>query len=282
MRIAYNNLLILSGVNRRYKYVVNKLLDKFPNSILVVQENAKGDYVGKYDKSDKLDREVVELLNRHLRTRDEIESKYYKEDEFHLDNIKDVLYINSETLNSDKTVKFIEQNRPTVAFSFGIGMIREKVLDALKDCKVVNLHFGLTPYYRSSDTLLWPLYLQNPGHIGITLHQIDHRADHGAIYHQQKTVFEKEDSVHDIFCKTIVQAIKPVLKLIDSLMRNIPLKPYVSSSEGKFFLNGEFTPNHLKVIYQLVEEGMLERYLEGKCLSRKLKLYSCFKKEKSR
>ncbi len=153
----------------------------------------------------------------------------------------------------------------------------DRLLDALKSCVAVNLHFGLTPYYRSSDTLLWPLYLQNPGHIGITLHQIDRRADHGPIYHQQKTVFEKSDSMHDIFCKTIIQAVEPTLKLIDSLMNNIPLDPYVSPSDGKFFLNGEFTPNHLKIIYQLIDEGMLDKYLEGKWLSKELKLYSCFK-----
>lgn len=279
MKKSSGKLLIFSGLNKRYKYVVNKLLDKYPNASLIAQEITKGDYIGKYDNSEELDKDAVALLNRHLKARDEVESKYYPEDEFHLTAEHRVLCVDSETLNSDKTVRFIEETRPSVAFSFGIGMIRDEVLNALKHCVAVNLHFGLTPYYRSSDTLLWPLYLQNPGHIGMTLHQIDRRADHGPIYHQQKTVFAKGDSMHEIFCKTIVQAVSPTLKLIDSLMKNIALKPYVSLSEAKCFLNGEFTPNHLKIIYQLIDDGMLERYLEGKCLSRELKLYSCFKEQ---
>ncbi|MFC1869951.1 formyltransferase family protein [Chloroflexota bacterium] len=274
--MADNNLLVFSGVNRRYKYLVNKSLDRYPNSSLIIQEITKGDYKGKYDDNDKLDKDVIDLINKHLEVRDEVESKYYEEDSFHLSNCKRVLYVNSETLNSDETVRLIEDVRPSVAFSFGIGMIKEKILNALKNCKTINLHFGLTPYYRGSDTLLWPLYLQNPSHIGITLHQIDQQADHGPIYHQQKTVFSKGDSIHDIFCKTIVQAVAPTLKLIDSLIRNVPLKPYTPPSTGKLFLSGEFTPNHLKIIYRLIDEGMLEKYLAGKSLSKELKAYSCF------
>lgn len=277
MKKTAKKLLIFSGLNRRYKYIVNKLLDKYPNSSLIIQEITKGDYIGKYDDdNNKLDKEAIELINKHLKTRDEVESEYYKEDVFHLDNCNDVLYVNSETLSSDKTVRFINKVWPSVTFSFGVGMIGKKVLDALTDCIAINLHLGLSPYYRSSDTLLWPLYLQNPNHIGITLHQIDQQADHGAIYYQQKTVFAKGDSIHDIFCKTVIQAAQPALKLIDSLIRNIPLKPYISPITGKLFLRGEFTPAHLKIIYQLINKGMLDRYLEGKLLSKELKLYSCF------
>jgi len=50
---------------------------------LIVQETTKGDYRGKYDDGDKLDRDVIELINTYLKTRDEVESKYYNEVTFH-------------------------------------------------------------------------------------------------------------------------------------------------------------------------------------------------------
>ena len=270
------NLLIFSGANRRYKYIVNAILDKYPGVALVVQENFKGDYKGKYDGSDNFDKDAIKLINSHLEKRDEIEAEYYPEDYFHLKENNKVLYVTSETLNSDKVVKFIEKENPSLVFTFGVGLLKKPVLDALKNCKKINLHFGLTPYYRSSDTLLWPLYMQNPGHIGITLHEIDERVDQGPIYHQQKTEFTKDDSIHDIFCKTIIQAVKPVLKLIDLLLKDTPLKTYTPKTSGKVFLKGEFTPNHLKIIYQLINKGLLKQYLDNKLYTKDIKLFSCF------
>ena len=276
-KVAENNLLVFSGANRRYKYIVNKILDKYPNTSLIVQKNVKGHYRGKFDNDKKFDKESVNLLNRHLEMRDKIEAQYYVENEFHINEDNKVLYVTSQTLNSTKVANFIKKVKPDIALSFGISLLKKKTLNILKDFTAINLHLGLSPYYRSSDTLLWPLYLQNPGHIGITLHKIDHTVDNGPIYYQQKTVFNKEDSIHDIFCKTIIQATDPTLKLVDSLMRNARLKTYKSSSKGKKFLNGEFTPDHLKIIYLLIEEGMLEKYLKGMGHSKDLRLYNCFK-----
>jgi len=275
--MAKNNLLVFSGVNRRYKYIMNKILDIYPNTSLVVQQDFKGDYKGKYDGDDKLDREIINLINSHLEKRDEIEAQYYTEDKFHISKHNKVLYVTSHTLNSDKVVKFVEEVKPSLVFVFGVGFLKKNILEALKNCKIINLHFGLTPHYRGSDTLLWPLYLQNPGHIGITLHQIDEKVDHGMIYYQQKTIYSKEDSLHDIFCKTIVQAVEPTLKLIELLLKNKPLKAFSPKKGGKVFYKGEFTPNHLKVIYELIDNGMITKYLEGKYYTKELELYSCLK-----
>ena len=259
--MAKNNLLIFSGANRRYKYLVNKILDKYPGVSLVVQENIKGDYKGKYDDNDdKFDEEIIKLFNSHLEKRDEIEAKYFSEDHFHLNENNKVLRVTSETLNSNEAVNFIKKANPSVVLSFGVGLLKKEVLNVLKKCEAVNLHLGLSPHYRSSDTLLWPLYLQNPGHVGTTLHKLEKGVDDGSIYHQQETVFNREDSIHDIFCKTITQSVKPALKLIDSLMKNIKLELYVSPLKGKFFFKGEFTPVHLKIIYMELGRKKLESY----------------------
>ena len=142
-------------------------------------------------------------------------------------------------------------------------------------CKIINLHFGLTPYYRGSDTLLFPLYLQHPEHIGATLHEIDTKIDHGAIYHQQRTIFDEKDTMHDIFCKTVIQMAEPTMKLLNLLMSGAELKPYAHKKGGKVFYHGEFTPNHLKVIYDLINAGMIKRYLEGKSRIFDIEIYSC-------
>jgi len=274
MQNKRRRLLIFSGTNRRYKYLVNQLLNIYPDACLIVQDIKKGDYIGKYDNNKLFDTNTIELLNSHLRVRDKVEKQFFLEDYFLLNESHQV--INVESLYSNKTLLFIENVQPKTVFSFGIGMLNEKILETFNNAYTVNFHLGLSPYYRSSDTLLWPLYLQNPGHIGFTLHQIDPKPDHGRIYYQQQTSFNHQDSVHSIFCKTIVQGVKPTIKLIENLMHHKNLESFQPNIDGKVFLKNEFTPNHLKIIYQLIEDGMLTNYLDGKWISSKLKLYNCF------
>ncbi len=120
----------------------------------------------------------------------------------------------------------------------------------------------------------WPLYNQNPAFVGITLHQIDSKVDNGPIYHQQKTIFSHKDSIHEIFCKTILQAAEPATKIIDLLMNGNEIEPIYPNNEGRLFFGKEFNPNHLRIIYQLIEEGMLKNYLDNESLFIQPKLKS--------
>ena len=268
-------LLIFSGVNRRYKYLANHLLESFPQSALIIQTNYKGDYKGMYDKNPEYDPDVINLLNLHLEKRDEIERCYYPHDFFELSQVHSSLEVNSNSLNSDSVCDFIKSYKPDVVFAYGIGLLSKNVLDILSDIPIINLHFGITPYYRSSDTLLWPLYLQQPGHIGYTLHAINNQIDHGPIYHQAKTVFTKDDSIHDVFCKTNLQAKDPAVTLTGLLMNQGLLFPITPKSSGKLFSRGEFTPNHLSVIYQLIDKGMFRKYLDSNWPNHPIQINSC-------
>ena len=58
-------------------------------------------------------------------------------------------------------------------------------------------------------------------------------------------------------------------------MQGENLTPIIPKSEGKLFFRNEFTPHHLKIIYQFLEEEMFTKYLEGKWPCRKLKSKSC-------
>jgi len=242
------SVLVFSGTHRRYKYITNAVIDAFDDVTVIAQTIRKGDYVGKYDDP---------LINGHLMRRDVVESEYYPETEFHsCDGIAEV-----SELNADISTLISDIN-PSVIFIFGTGMITGELFERVIQYPSINLHLGLAPYYKGSDTLLWPLYLQQPYRIGITLHQIDRYADNGPIYYRQVTDFGIADSIHDIFCKTIHQAVEPTLDVLEMLLsEESTITPYTQQPEGKTFRKGEFTPQHLKVIYQLIESGMLRRYV---------------------
>jgi|TARA_B100000959_G_scaffold268043_1_gene312291 methionyl-tRNA formyltransferase len=270
-------ILIFSGFNKRYKYVNNILLDKYPGSSIVIQKDFKGDHKGKYDHNPKYDSETRKLFESHIQERDITESKFYPEDEFHFNKKTKHLYTTSSELNSEKTVKFVDNLTPKAVFVFGVGLLNNRLLQCFEKLEVINLHFGITPKYRGSNTLLWPLYLNDPAHLGITLHQIDSKIDHGPIYHQQSTKFTKNDSIHEIFCKTIIQAVNPTLDLLDRIINKTIPPPVKNTTTGKIYNNDEFTPIHLKTIYKSIKNGLLIKYLEEKSDFDKPKLISVLK-----
>ena len=267
-------LLIFSGFNRRYKYISNLLLDKYRDSSIVIQKDFKGDYAGKYSEKSGYDVDTIKLFENHMRKRDQTEQTFYPEDKFNFNENTKYIYTTSAELNSDRIIDFIKKIKPSLVFVFGVGLLRSRILNCLGEVKIINLHFGLNPYYRGSNTLLWPLYHQCPGYLGITLHQIDSKIDHGPIYHQQITDFSKTDTIHEIFCKTIRQALKPTLTLVDLLINNVYIEPIRPKHTGKLFFNSEFTPNHLRIVYQLIDEGLLTKYLNNKSLFRKAEIFS--------
>ena len=270
-------ILIFSGFNKRYKYINNILLDKFPGSSIVIQKDFKGDHQGKYDNDPQYDRETIELFENHIQERDKTESKFYPEDKFYLNEKTKYLYTTSKELNSEKTIKFVNSLKPKIVFVFGVGLLNNKLLQCFEKTEVINLHFGITPKYRGSNTLLWTLYLNDPGHLGITLHRIDSKVDHGPIYHQQSTKFSKKDSIHEIFCKTIIQAVNPTVDLIEKIINKTISPPIKMSTPGKIYNNNEFTPLHLKSIYKSLKNGLLVKYLDEKSNFEKPKLISVLK-----
>lgn len=64
---------------------------------------------------------------------------------------------------------------------FGASYIKGKVVEALIERKAINIHMGVSPYYRGNGTNFWPLYDNRPDLVGATVHLLSKGIDSGAI-----------------------------------------------------------------------------------------------------
>lgn len=64
---------------------------------------------------------------------------------------------------------------------FGASWIRGPLVDHLMDHRTVNIHMGLSPYYRGSACNFWALYDDHPEMVGSTLHLLSRGLDSGPI-----------------------------------------------------------------------------------------------------
>lgn len=67
---------------------------------------------------------------------------------------------------------------------FGASYIKGPLVDRLIARRAINIHMGMSPYYRGSSCNFWALYDGNPDLVGATIHMISRGLDSGAmLYH---------------------------------------------------------------------------------------------------
>lgn len=72
---------------------------------------------------------------------------------------------------------------------FGASYIRPPLVHFLIDKMAINIHMGISPYYRGSSCNFWALYDGNPDLVGATVHMLSAGLDSGPmLYHVRPAV----------------------------------------------------------------------------------------------
>jgi len=197
---------------------------------------------------------------RHFSNREKYEKEYFGTEK----KLPDcpIHYVDRVSLSSLETVAFVKNLAPDVVFIYGPGMIRDPLFSALPKYKI-NLHLGLSPRYRGSATLFWPFYFLEPNWAGSTFHIISDEPDAGDIIHQSLPELRHGDTIHEVACRVVQQSAEDVKKIIEVLDSGKELKLYRQTAAGKNFLMRDFMPQHLRVIYDLFDDAIVDAYLDG-------------------
>jgi hypothetical protein len=62
---------------------------------------------------------------------------------------------------------------------FGASYIKGPLCDALVGRRAINIHMGVSPYYRGSSTNFWAMYDRRPQYVGATIHLLGRGLDSG-------------------------------------------------------------------------------------------------------
>lgn len=260
-------ILIFSGDHPRHLFVHEELL-KFGAECSAVVMQREGLMPGTPTDIPKIDQRNFE---RHFLERSMIEAKSYGE--LHPDEVFSgipVLRCLPETLNSEATVNFVRKFDADFAFIFGTDLIKEPLLSFLPKIRI-NLHLGLSPWYRGSATLFWPFYFLQPQFTGATFHQILPEADAGGILHQTVPLLNSGDGIHDIGVKTVIESKRDLRKLLKGYKKHGWIFEQQKSS-GRLFLTRDFQAAHLRTIYNTYNNDIVDCFLAGQLDQRTPKL----------
>lgn len=98
---------------------------------------------------------------------------------------------------------------------FGTAILRAPWLEAFPQ-RIINLHLGLSPFYRGSATLFWPFVEGELACVGATIHLAAARVDAGDILRRVRARAQVGDSYYSLTNRTIREAIEAVPDTVHS------------------------------------------------------------------
>ena len=164
--------------------------------------------------------------------------------------------------NSPEVFEFVSDLAPDRLALFGSCIIREPLL-SLFPGRILNMHLGLSPYYRGSATNFWPLVHGLPECVGVTIHHATPAVDGGHILAQARPDAETRDRSHDLGCKSILEGVRLLKTMLATtvLPEGIP-----QSGNGILCRRRDFKPSDLERLEENFRNGMIPRYLDNKSI----------------
>ena len=187
------------------------------------------------------------------------DSKLKRETDFFLkfrkeSNIKTFEFEKGE-INSSEAIQIIKNEKPEYCLVFGTSLLKKPILE-IEGVKYLNIHTGLTQYYRGVDSCFWSVYNREPEKIGVTIHKVELGIDNGNIYKQKQTDIVFGDSLDDIFFKTCEAGFYLMLDAVKS--KNI--SPIQNKSLGDLYLIKDKKLENIEHVKNMFQEVMSDYF----------------------
>ena len=107
--------------------------------------------------------------------------------------------LTTNAINGPAVKDHLDQARLDVIVDHGTSILDAEVI--AKAPLALNIHWGLSPYYRGVCCTEWALINRDPYNIGVTIHKLNRDIDGGAILAQMRAMVEPNDSAERINMK---------------------------------------------------------------------------------
>ena len=142
------------------------------------------------------------LEKKYFNERKKYEKKYFSKRNQSVSKKYEIGFI-----STNKCLNEIKKIKPDLIVVYGSSIIKGKIIKEFKR-KIINVHLGLSPYYRGSGTNIFPFINNELKYVGITFMYLDSGIDTGEIIHQIRPDIKATDNVHDIGNKLILKMFK--------------------------------------------------------------------------
>ena len=164
-------------------------------------------------------------------------------------------------INSPVVRERLAALRPEVVIDHGTSIVRDEVLAAVP--LALNVHWGLSPYYRGTHCTEWALLNWDPLNIGVTLHRLTRDIDGGGVVAQARAEIAPHDTVHSINMQLTHLGTRLAAKAIEQVAARRSLKFHSQDhSQGILTLNRQWSRPLGRQIRYLERRGLIAKMLK--------------------
>ena len=176
-------ITLFTSNKSRHNYLIN-LLSSICDELYVIQECNTifpGLIPGNYP--------VSSVMEDYFKKVNIAQNKLFENS--YIDNKKNIKILPMVSGDLKKcSVKFLSDFlNSDIYIVFGSSYIKGDLVEFLIKQKTINIHMGVSPYYRGADCNFWALYDNNPHLVGATIHLLSKGLDSGPIlYHAMSDI----------------------------------------------------------------------------------------------
>lgn len=213
-------ILLLTGSELRHQYI-RYMLYKHP-MIKIVCAILEGEEQSLENRTN-FAHDVHGILRKHIIDRKINEEKHFNGiAEIH----HPVKFIKKGDINSDFISGIVKNLDIDYVVCYGCSILTGFWFDIFHN-KIINMHLGLSPYYRGSGTNFWAMADNNFSCVGTTFMYMNKGIDTGKIIIQKRAEIKEQDSPHDIGNRLIKESgefLPNLLCTLDDISHNV-IKP---------------------------------------------------------
>jgi folate-dependent phosphoribosylglycinamide formyltransferase PurN len=159
-----------------------------------------------------------------------------------------LLKVNS--INSIESINSILACSPKLILINGTRILSKKLLASI-NCKVINIHAGITPKYRGVHGAYWALVNNDKINAGVTVHFVDEGIDTGNVLAQEKIEIGYFDNFSTYPYLQISKGVVLLNQVVDSFFNN-EVKVYQNNLDSGLY----YHPTIFQYLYYRVFKGV--------------------------
>jgi hypothetical protein len=204
-------VILITGDGLGHRYVANRLAREVELAGIIVDHGRKvrpadriKKLIRKYSPAQLASRAVWALFSRIWRDGQACDSAMLSV--LGAENCSDFsrpdLLYHVQGINTAEGIAAVSSFEPDVILVFGTGIVGKQVLSRAGKT-ALNMHTGISPYYRGCDCYFWPLYNGELHMLGATVHHCVKEIDGGRIFATTRIQLHPDDDLFMVFARCI-------------------------------------------------------------------------------
>ena len=197
-----------------------------------------------------------------LRKKEQLKTKNYYSHLFKADYeqfTSELKVMEVDDINSKEVEDAIKKIGPNLIIDHGTSLVKNHIIDLAE--LALNLHWGLSPYYRGVNCTSQALLNWEINNIGLTIHKLAKKIDGGDILGQARLKIEPNDTVATITSRLTFEGTAIVIKAIDKLAAGKTLTFKPQNFNHGFLIRGLYWDQIIHNYVNKIDENLMMKMI---------------------